>query len=75
MMKKNLEIEHDDKLCHRKNCHREHMGKHIGMQSVLYGAEIKDIKGEEMDKLQKREHSNENNLENTKVGCTLHRPQ
>ena len=39
--------------------------------STLYGAEVIDMKGEEIDKLQKsREHCNEKNFESTKVDCT-----
>ena len=58
-----------------KSCHRVMMGKTywkgVVLPSALYGAEVIDMKGEEIDKLQKsREKCNEKNLESTKVGCT-----
>ena len=45
-----------------KSCHRVIMGKHIGnarvvLPSALYGAEVIDMKGEEIDKLQKAENT------------------
>ena len=42
-----------------KNCHRVMMGKTywkgVELPSALYGAEVIDMKGEELDKLQKAE--------------------
>ena len=58
-----------------KSFHRVMMGKTywkgVVLPSAQYGAEVRDMKGEEIDKLQKtREHCNEKNLESTKEGCT-----
>ena len=42
------------------------------LPSALYGAEVIEMKAEEIDKLQKesREHSNEKDPESSKVDCT-----
>ena len=58
-----------------KSCHRVMVGKTywkgVVLQSAQYGAEVINMKGEEIDKLQKSiEHCNEKNLESTKVGYT-----
>ena len=58
-----------------KSCHRVMMGKTfwkgVVLPSALYGAEVIDMKVEEIDKLEKnREHRNEKNPESTKVDCT-----
>ena len=61
IMKENQRIGHDDKLCHRKSCHRVMTGKTywkgVVLPKVLYGAEVIDVKGEEIDKLQKTENT------------------
>ena len=53
MVKKNEEIEHEDKPCHRK-----HIGKEWCFQSryMKLTSDI-DMKGEEIDKLQKAENT------------------
>ena len=54
-------IERDDKLCHRKSCHRVMMGKtyweRVVLPSALYGAEVIDMKGENIDKFQKAKNT------------------
>ena len=61
--KKNQKNERDDKLCHRKICHWVMMGKTYWKGVVLYhastlcGAEVIDMKGEEIDTLQKAENT------------------
>ena len=59
-----------------KSCHRVMMGKTywkgVVLPSALYGAEVIDMKVEEIDKLQKAENTavrNEKNPESTKVDC------
>ena len=45
--------------------------KGVVLPSALYGAEVIDMKAEEIDKLQKnREYINEKNPEKSKVDCT-----
>ena len=47
---KNQKIERDDKLCHRKKLPSSNDGG-VVLPSALYGAEVIDMKAEEIDKL------------------------
>ena len=61
IMKKNQKIERDDKLCHRKKLPSSNDGKTyrkgVVLPSALYGAEVIDMKVEEIDKLQKAKNT------------------